>query len=263
MAENVDNLVENLKQIKRTEGRESYKRAWNQLTREQQKLVVAKINGSSPGPIFGETGEGANSHRTSASPRLLSGEQNLGSISTNKITFYATTSRVLRHQRTFLTEKLDDVSYSHISSTSLEHRPNNNLLTLGASISILGILPLMLGAFLSASNWVLWGFFLMIIGVLVVVIAFLYNTSFWQIRVVGLSPRELRSWQLRGGNREQTEGFARLVQDQIRPRAVVEREREVSRESLVQREIVKVRCRNCGRLNLETSQACQNCGANI
>ncbi len=261
MADDLDSLIENLRQIRRTEGQESYKRAWNQLTREEQRLVDAKIRDILPPPGLGEEKEGG-SRRASTEPRLLQGEQILGSISTNKTTFYATTSRVLRHLRTFLTEKLDDVSYPHISSTSLEHGPNSSLLTLGVAMLILGTVPLMLG-FLTTSDLVFWGILLMVIGVLVMVIAFLYKTSFWQIRVVGLSPRDLRSWQLRGGNRDQTEGFARLIQDQIRPRTVVEREREVSRESLVQREIVKVRCRNCGRLNLETDQACQNCGAKV
>ncbi len=92
----------------------------------------------------------------------------------------------------------------------------------------------------------------MAVGTLVIVVAFPYKTSWWQIRVVGVSEQELRRrWRLLRGNREETEGFARLIQNQIRPRTVVEREREISRESLVQLEVVKVRCQHCGSLNLE------------
>lgn len=186
----------------------------------------------------------------------------LGSLKTKIATFYATNSRVLRHKRNLLTERLDDVSYGHISSTSLEHGPNESLFATGVAILVLGVLPLIIGLLL-APDLLSWGLFSITIGILVIVIAFLYKTSFWQIRVVGLSAKDLQKWRLRGGNREETEGFARLIQDQIRPRNVVEREREISRESLVQREVVKVRCQHCGTLNLETSQECDNCGARI
>lgn len=63
MVENIDEVIENLRQIKRTQGQESYKRAWNELTRNQQKLIAAKIQDGGPqsSVVVGETFNSKNS----------------------------------------------------------------------------------------------------------------------------------------------------------------------------------------------------------
>ncbi len=47
-----------------------------------------------------------------------------------------------------------------------------------------------------------------------------------------------------------------------KPSAPVERER-VEREKIVERQIVKVKCRFCGALNDDVRRTCESCGANL
>jgi len=47
-----------------------------------------------------------------------------------------------------------------------------------------------------------------------------------------------------------------------KPRSTVEKER-VEREKIVERQVVKVRCRYCGALNDDIRRTCESCGANL
>ena len=58
------------------------------------------------------------------------------------------------------------------------------------------------------------------------------------------------------------EDSGRIREVMNRPRSSVEKER-VEREKIVERQVVKVRCRYCAALNDDVRSTCESCGANL
>ena len=58
------------------------------------------------------------------------------------------------------------------------------------------------------------------------------------------------------------EDSGRIREVMNRPRSSVEKER-VEREKIVERQVVKVRCRYCAALNDDVRRTCESCGANL
>ncbi|MDQ1371757.1 MAG: hypothetical protein QG582_672 [Candidatus Thermoplasmatota archaeon] len=58
------------------------------------------------------------------------------------------------------------------------------------------------------------------------------------------------------------EDSGRIREVMNRPRSPVEKER-VEREKIVERQVVKVRCRYCAALNDDVRRTCESCGANL
>ena len=58
------------------------------------------------------------------------------------------------------------------------------------------------------------------------------------------------------------EDSGRIREIMTRPRSPVERER-VEKETIVERQVVRIKCRYCGALNDDIRRTCESCGANL
>jgi ribosomal protein L40E len=179
---------------------------------------------------------------------LLRDEKILASTSgVGKATLYATNQRVIRYEKGLLGEKVDSLYYAHITSASLTTKSYLWLVVPGALIIIIGVAA---GGRLGA--------LLFLLGVVLALVGIFYKPARYQLKVVGLSSKELKRWRTASA-REGAKTFARFIQDQISAREVPIPSAPITPSA----KSTKTYCRHCGSEIPTDSVYCSRCGKRI
>lgn len=140
---------------------------------------------------------------------LLENEEVQATVTVLEGTFYATNKRLLRYKKSFLRkrERVDSLSYSHITSVTLESKLD--LLEGIIMIIVGGLILFFLAGF---------GLVFLIVGLAIIPcgIAMCFHRIAWyQIRATGLSEKDLSLWRISFVKEPRVRDFVRFLEQQI------------------------------------------------
>jgi hypothetical protein len=135
---------------------------------------------------------------------LMRDEEILATVQGPNVTFYATSKRVIRHEKGLFKESVDTIPFSHITHVTLESKSYWWL-------AVIGVMSIIIGGFVGGGI----GLGLVLIGILLVVAGIFAKSSWYQIRSTGMSNNELRRWRLGSARSPDVKTFARMIEDQI------------------------------------------------
>lgn len=155
--------------------------------------------------------------------------------------FYASNKRLIRYQKRFLSEELDDIPYSHLSSIGMARKPRRGLIWMGitvisfvlSSLATLAIVsyifksiaPLLGGSMgqlgipggslsFDVGPWVPIHVVGLVIGIAMTAAGILVPNVFIQFRAPGLNKDAEARFRLQGARREASLNLVRIVRQQ-------------------------------------------------
>ena len=162
---------------------------------------------------------------------LIQGEE----IMANAGSFYATNKRLIRYHKRFLSEELDDIPYSHITSIGVVKSPRRRLIKAGAAIILIAIITflslMVISSVLKSISGLLKSFMgfnltsilaplipfsiiMLIMGVVILVLGFFPLQTFVQFRAPGLNKDTEAKFRLGGVSKEVSQNLIRIVRQQ-------------------------------------------------
>lgn len=162
---------------------------------------------------------------------LVQGEK----ILANAGLFYATDKRLIRYHKRFLSEELDDIPYSHITSIGVVKSPRRRLIKAGAVIILIAIITflslMVISSVLKSISGLLKSFmgfdltsllaplipfsvFMLIGGVGILLLGFFPLQTFVQFRVPGLNRDSEAKFRMGGVRKEVSQNLLRIIRQQ-------------------------------------------------
>ncbi len=148
--------------------------------------------------------------------------------------FVATNKRLIRYNKRFFSEELDDIPYSHITSIGVVKSPRKRLIKAGVIITLIAIITflslMVISSVLKSVSGLLKGFmgfdmsgllaplipfsvFMLIGGVIIIVLGFFPLQTFIQFRAPGLNKDGEAKFRLSGGNKEVGQNLLRVIRE--------------------------------------------------
>ena len=150
---------------------------------------------------------------------LTSTEDIVDTIScAHRVKYYVTNKRVIRHYHSMTREEMDDVLSSHITSISLVSVARKALIYIGLALLLIGIIGYALNYFLDFItadyyNYICYG--LAGVGVLLVILGFVFRVAFYQFIAAGITEEIAPRWRIIGVGANEAREFIKAVRETI------------------------------------------------
>jgi len=149
--------------------------------------------------------------------------------------FVATNKRLIRYNKRFFSEELDDLPYSHITSIGVVKSPRKRLIKAGVIITLIAIITflslMVISSVLKSVSGLLKGFmgfdlsgllaplipfsvFMLIGGIVILVLGFFPLQMFIQFRAPGLNKDGEAKFRLSGVRKEVSQNLIRVIREQ-------------------------------------------------
>ena len=147
---------------------------------------------------------------------LIEGEEIIAAASDD---YFATSKRVIKYRKKLVREEFEDLAYPHITSLKLVNRPSWGFIVAGFNLAVLGGLGWYFEFDIAEIIGTAWqheyifiAYSLIGIGVILIILGFIFRDAFYQLRAAGINPGD---WRIQRPVSVDTTGFIKTIREHL------------------------------------------------